>query len=92
MEKKNVGKCDRMIRVVVGIAVAGIAYYKLEGMWQTVAYVVATIAVLTGIVRYCPLYSVFGCDSTKCCCKMCGSCKSESKDVPTSVEAEKTQE
>ncbi len=87
MEKKNVGKCDRMIRIVVGIVLIVLAFNVLKGLFSALAYLVAAIVLVTGLARYCPMYRVFGCDSTKCCCKMCGSCKNENKDV--SVEEEK---
>jgi hypothetical protein len=80
MQTKNVGKCDRLARVIVGVALALLAYYKLDGVWQLVAYVVAIIAIITAAMRFCPVYvALGGIDSTKCSCKMCGSCKIEDK-------------
>lgn len=74
---KNVGGCDRAARLVAAIIVAFLGYYKLDGTWQVVAYAFSSVAFITAVVRFCPMYVVWGIDSTKCSCKMCGSCNSE---------------
>lgn len=78
--KHNVGACDRAIRMIAGIALGIFAWYGLQGTWQMIAYVVSAILIIVSIVRFCPLYPIFGIDSSKCSCKMCckdGSCKTE---------------
>lgn len=55
----NVGKIDRGIRLIVAavlvlLGVSGI----LSGAVASVGYVVAVIALLTGLLRICPLWSV----------------------------------
>jgi hypothetical protein len=54
--KKNVGKVDRIIRVVVGIILVGNVFYALHNPigWLGV------ILIVTGIVGTCPLYSIIG--------------------------------
>jgi hypothetical protein len=54
--KKNVGKVDRIIRVVVGIILVGNVFYALHNPigW------VGVILIVTGIVGTCPLYSIIG--------------------------------
>ena len=54
--KNNVGKTDRIIRVVVGIVLVGNVFYALQHPigWFGV------ILIVTGIVGKCPLYSIIG--------------------------------
>jgi Inner membrane protein YgaP-like, transmembrane domain len=54
----NVGGIDRILRVVVGIAVLAL-FFVLEGnarYWGLLGFV----PLLTGLIRYCPAYSMFG--------------------------------
>ena len=59
--KCNVGGIDRTGRVVLGIAllVVGLAA-PLEMTWRIVVFVVAAIALVTAIVRFCPANAIFG--------------------------------
>lgn len=54
--KNNVGKVDRVIRVVVGIILVGNVFYALQNPigWLGV------ILIVTGLVGKCPLYSIIG--------------------------------
>jgi hypothetical protein len=54
----NVGGIDRVLRVIVGLALLSL-YFVLEGnarYWGLIGFV----PLLTGIVRVCPAYSVLG--------------------------------
>ena len=54
----NVGGIDRVLRIVVGIAVLAL-FFVLEGnarYWALVGFV----PLFTGLFRNCPLYSVIG--------------------------------
>lgn len=53
---KNEGDIDRIVRVLVGLAVLTQVFWGLQTPW---AYV-GLILVGTGIVGYCPLYPLFG--------------------------------
>lgn len=59
--KCNVGGLDRTGRIVIGIVllVVGLAA-PVEMTWRVVALVVAAIALLTAIVRFCPANAIFG--------------------------------
>ena len=59
--KCNVGGIDRTGRIVIGIVLllVGLAA-PLDMTWRIVALVVAAIALLTGIVRFCPANAIFG--------------------------------
>ncbi len=54
--KNNVGKIDRIIRIVVGILLVGNVFYALQNPigW------IGVILIVTGIVGKCPLYSIIG--------------------------------
>jgi len=54
--KKNVGKADMIIRLIIGVVIAslGIAYQSWWGL-------VAILPIFTAFINYCPLYSVLGC-------------------------------
>jgi hypothetical protein len=47
----NVGKTDRMFRTLLGIAVLAIGLYY-QSWWGAIGIVF----LLTGIIRWCPLY------------------------------------
>jgi hypothetical protein len=56
----NEAPIDRLVRVVVGIALlaAGLAGW-LAAPIVYVAWVVAAIALVTGVAGFCPLYAIF---------------------------------
>lgn len=51
---RNVGPVDRLIRVVLGVAI--LAYFVL-GTWSAWGFV-GILLVATGLAGYCPLYSL----------------------------------
>jgi hypothetical protein len=58
---KNVGAVDRGVRFVVGIALLALAFFHVvTGTMAIVAYIVGAVALVTGLVSYCPAWSVFG--------------------------------
>lgn len=52
----NVGSLDRALRIVVGVALIGLAAAGSIGSWGYIG----VVPLLTGLVRFCPAYSVFG--------------------------------
>jgi len=57
----NVGGIERPVRIVVGIGALGIgAFGGLPPVGTGVALLVGTIALVTGAIGYCPLWTVFG--------------------------------
>jgi hypothetical protein len=57
----NVGGVERPIRIVVGVIALGIgAFAGLPPVGTGVALVVGTIALVTGVFGFCPLWTVFG--------------------------------
>ena len=54
--KNNVGKLDRIIRVVLGILLIGNVFYALQ---HPVGWI-GVVLLVTGIFGICPLYSLLG--------------------------------
>jgi hypothetical protein len=52
----NEGTIDRVLRVLVGLAVLSLAFVGPKSMWGWVGLV----PLLTGVVGFCPLYAVLG--------------------------------
>jgi len=60
MPKPNEGKTDRIIRVVLGAVLLGLALLNLSGLAQTIVMVVGAIALITGTMGFCGLYKILG--------------------------------
>jgi hypothetical protein len=59
--KKNMGTADRIIRIMIA-AIVGILFYTgtISGTLGIVLLVLAGIFVLTSLISFCPLYTIFG--------------------------------
>jgi hypothetical protein len=61
MIKVNEGSMDRIIRVIAGVALLVIGFAGIvPGVWGTVIGVVGLIPLATGLLGWCPLYTLFG--------------------------------
>lgn len=59
--KKNVGKTDMIVRLIIAIVILGLYFGgAVSGTLGIVLLVVAAIAILTGLISICPLYSILG--------------------------------
>ena len=59
--KPNMGITDRTIRTFIAITLAALAFMGyITGAWSIVAYIVATVLLLTSFVSFCPLYTLLG--------------------------------
>jgi hypothetical protein len=59
--KANVGGIDRILRIVVGLALLSL-FFLLEGnarYWG----LIGIVPIFTGLFRYCPAYSLIGVDT-----------------------------
>lgn len=54
--KVNVGSVDRVVRIVAGLALIGLAGAGTIGPWGYVG----VVPLLTGFMRICPAYSMLG--------------------------------
>lgn len=53
--KKNVGSVDRVVRMVLGLAILGVGYWY--GSWWGL---LGLVVLFTAFVRWCPVYLPFG--------------------------------
>ncbi|MBS1535235.1 MAG: DUF2892 domain-containing protein [Bacteroidetes bacterium] len=62
--KQNMGKTDRALRFIVAIVI-GILYMNgsISGMLAGILGLLAVVFVLTGFMKFCPLYVPFGLDT-----------------------------
>jgi hypothetical protein len=56
----NEGPVDRILRVIVGIALLGGSYLFATGLLQTVLFILGAALILTGAIGFCGLYALFG--------------------------------
>jgi uncharacterized membrane protein HdeD (DUF308 family) len=59
--KKNEGTADRVIRVILGIILIGLAFYFMNSwaLWVVIVVgIVGLIALVTGIIGYCSIYTL----------------------------------
>ena len=64
MFKKNVGRLDRTVRLIAGVALIPIGLFLLGG-WQgnstgILVAILALIPLVTGLIGSCPAYVPFG--------------------------------
>lgn len=59
MFKTNVGGIDRILRIVVGVALLA-GFFLNGGASYGWLYLIGIIPLATGIFGTCPLYSIFG--------------------------------
>jgi len=58
--KKNMGSFDKLIRVLIAVVIAVLYYFgKIEGTLALVLLAFAVIFLLTSLVSFCPLYTIF---------------------------------
>jgi len=68
--EKNVGTVDMLIRLVVAIGLGYIGFFEnpivSAGMSKTIIKFVAFLPMLTGLMRFCPLYKLIGLSTCPC--------------------------
>ncbi len=52
----NIGTIDRVLRVIVGLALLSLVFVGPQSLWG----LVGLVPLLTGLVRVCPLYTLLG--------------------------------
>ena len=57
--KANVGGIDRIARIIVGLVLIALAATGTVGVWGWIG----VVPLLTGLVRWCPLYPLLGISS-----------------------------
>lgn len=54
--KKNAGKVDRVVRVILGLVLLSLIFVGPQSMWG----LVGLIPLITGLMGFCPLYKIVG--------------------------------
>lgn len=64
--KKNMSSTDRIIRVILAVVMA-ILYFTgtVTGTVGIVMFVLGGVFVLTSLISFCPLYTIFGISTCK---------------------------
>lgn len=63
--EKNVGKTDRIARVVLGAALIIVGYLALAEPFSYIAMLVGLVLIGTGVFQTCALYSILGINTCK---------------------------
>ncbi len=59
--KKNMGSIDKIIRILIAIVIAALFFTNvISGTLGIVLLVLAGVFVLTSLISFCPLYTLFG--------------------------------
>ncbi len=61
MFKKNVGTIDRILRIIIGIALIALFALGKIGIWG----LIGIVPLATGLMSSCMLYSLLGIDTSK---------------------------
>jgi hypothetical protein len=59
MLAKNVGGIDRVLRIVVGLALITGFFLNADGAYRWL-YLIGIVPLVTGLMQSCPLYSILG--------------------------------
>lgn len=64
--KKNMGSVDRIVRLVL-VALVAVLYFMnvISGTLALVLGVLAVVFLITSLVSFCPLYTLFGISTNK---------------------------
>ena len=54
--KSNVGGIDRILRIVLGLVLIGLAATGTVGLWGYIG----AVPLVTGVIGWCPPYALFG--------------------------------
>jgi len=60
MSRLNIGNLDRAVRILGGLVLIGLTLGGTVGPWGWLG----VVALLTGLVAYCPLYAALGLATT----------------------------
>ncbi|MBT8264604.1 MAG: DUF2892 domain-containing protein [Muriicola sp.] len=64
--KKNVGNADKGLRVPLAIVVALLYYFNvIEGTLAYILMAFAIVLLITSLINFCPLYTLFGINTCK---------------------------
>lgn len=64
--KQNIGKYERIVRIVVGLGILSLAFVGPQTAWGYIG----VLPILTGLTGWCPPYALLGistCGKAGCC-------------------------
>jgi len=62
---RNEGSIDRIIRVIIGLAMLYVGFFVMTGTWGIVVGVLGFVPLITGAIGFCPLYKPFKINTNK---------------------------
>lgn len=62
---KNVGSIDRIVRVVLGLVLAGLFFYQPDAGYRWYALIVGLVLIGTAGMSFCPIYRILGMSTNK---------------------------
>ena len=60
--KANIGRIDRVLRIIAGLALIAWVLFASGPLWAWIG----VLPLATGLMNFCPAYSIFGTGSCKC--------------------------
>ena len=64
--KKNMGTSDKVVRILIAVAIAVLYYTNIiSGTLAIILMAVGIIFLLTSLLNFCPLYTIFGINTCK---------------------------
>ena len=64
--KLNMGSPDRIVRILIAIIIAVLLFTNvLQGALAVILGIVAIIFIVTSVIGFCPLYTLFGMSTKK---------------------------
>jgi hypothetical protein len=59
--KTNIHPADRILRIIVGLFLMSLAFWGPASLW----FLLGIVPFTTGLMGWCPLYSIFGISTCK---------------------------
>lgn len=64
--KTNMGTTDKFIRVLIGVLIAVLYYMEIiSGMTAIIVLALGIVFLITSLIGFCPLYTIFGIGTNK---------------------------
>ena len=54
--KKNIGKTDKIIRIILGLVILSQSVFGLHSLWGLIGLVL----IITAVIDFCPAYTLLG--------------------------------
>lgn len=57
----NIGTPERLVRLILGVVLVVIPFiFGFATLWTWISVIVGLVLVVTGALRFCPAWSIFG--------------------------------